>query len=92
MSILSDDAKAVAGCFFGITTALNFAMIESRPTKRMQAALDELVASGLVTVEELNVVGGKSYKRNDEANFMPYMKWVRENGDLAKFQITEPIS
>lgn len=41
---------------------LTFRMQKNRPTKRTQAALDDLVKAGLVSEEPFNKLGGKVYR------------------------------
>lgn len=95
MDMLSDDAKAVAGSVFGTMRpghgTLTFRMIESRPTARMQAALDELEAAGLVECKPINQVGGKEYRVL--ANLNDFFVWMMNNIDRddVRFRISEPI-
>ncbi|MEG3806660.1 hypothetical protein DBT53_002640 [Aerococcus mictus] len=78
---LSEDAKAVAGGLFGLgLTALNFEMMVNEPTKRMQAALDELVAAKMILSRPLNQAGGLSYAPVEGADFKPLAEWMRSNG------------
>ncbi len=46
--VLSADAKAVLGSIFQHGMELRYQLIESRPTARMQAALDELVQAEMI--------------------------------------------
>lgn len=63
---LSPDALYFAGSMFFLMTPgegeLTFKMVESRPSDRSQAALDELVAEGLVSAEPFNRFGGMTYR------------------------------
>jgi len=62
---LSEDAKFFGASMFSLMEPgegkLTFKMIESVPSPRSQAALDELVAAGLVAVEPFNHLGGVVY-------------------------------
>jgi hypothetical protein len=67
MDGLSDDAKAIAGCWFGKMkvggeSALTLMLRELKPAPRTQAALDELVNRGAISVEPFNRFGGLVYK------------------------------
>lgn len=91
---LSDDAKMLAGQMFGLgLTAMNFEMIVGKPSARCQAALDEMVAAGMITCTPLNMVGGVSYKPVAGVDFQPLAKWAIEhrNDGSFSFPITEPI-
>lgn len=89
---LSDDAKAVAGGLFGMggRTKVTFQMVESRPTARTQAALDELVAVGLVTKEDGPNLGGVTY--TGSLGCRRYFRWIMWHEALARFPISEPIT
>lgn len=56
MSDLSDDARAVAAAWFGMSQPgqghLRFAMVQSKPSARAQAGLDELLAAGIISRED----------------------------------------
>lgn len=57
MSDLSDDARAVAAAWFGMSppdggSYLRFAMVQSKPSARAQAGLDELLAAGIISRED----------------------------------------
>lgn len=90
---LSDDAKTVAACLFPtIASTATFHLREHRPTERTQAALDEMVAAGLVSCEPFNRFGGKVYKPLVE--FSDAKRWVTAKflrNDMAGFNLTEPI-
>lgn len=96
MRMLSDDAKACAGSCFGNMRPgeghMTFHMIESRPSPRMQSALDELVAAGLLKAEPFNKYGGVKY--TVQANLNDYWKWMLSNIDREdiRFPISEPIA
>lgn len=67
MDALSDDAKVIASCWFGNMrvggqSELTLHLRESRPAPRTQAALDELVNRGAVSVEPYNRYGGVVYR------------------------------
>lgn len=63
---LSSDALYFAGSMFMLMTSgkgeLTFRMVESRPSPRSQAALDELVAAGVVSAEPASRDGGVTYR------------------------------
>ncbi|MFF9549348.1 MULTISPECIES: hypothetical protein [Bacteria] len=56
MSDLSDDARAVAAAWFGMSQPgqghLRFAMVQSKPSARAQAGLNELLAAGIISRED----------------------------------------
>ena len=57
MSDLSDTARQVAAAWFGAmreggSSHLRFAMVESKPSEKAQAGLDELVAAGVISRED----------------------------------------
>lgn len=68
MKSLSDDAKVLLGGYFGIfgmpgKSTLTFGMKKSRPTKRAQVALDELVKAGALSRRDSETGGdGKSWR------------------------------
>lgn len=67
MGGLSNDAKAIAGCWFanmkvGGEGALTLHLRELKPAPRTQAALDELVNWGAISCEPFNRYGGLVYK------------------------------
>lgn len=67
MERLSDDAKVIASCWFGNMRVggqsdLTLHLRESRPAPRTQAALDELVDRGAISVEPFNRYGGIVYR------------------------------
>lgn len=91
---LSDDAKAVAGAYFGIMgekASLVFHMVKSRPTARTQAALDELVAAKIISRTPLNKHGGVEYRPISPTR--QFGLWLRKNegNPGIKFQLVEPI-
>lgn len=63
--MLSKDAKFFGSSMFWLMEPgkgkLTFMMVESRPSPRSQAALDELVAAGFVKSEPFNQFGGVTY-------------------------------
>lgn len=89
--LISSDAMFLGGSLFGLMQPgkgqLTFKMIESRPSKRTQDALDELVKAGLVSVEPFNRHGGFVYT--------PLVTFKRPSMALTKrigrWPITEPI-
>lgn len=93
MADLSDDARCVYTALFGYgragSSTLTFHMDESKPTPRTQAALDELVAAGRLTVTPFNKYGGVTYTLIVEPDGAH-----RANHALMKrnsWPITEPI-
>jgi hypothetical protein len=96
---LSKDAKAVAGSVFGMMKTgggshLTFQMIEGRPTRRMQAALDELIAAGVIRRDpSWTNAAGVGVRYEPIVDCHPYFKWVmrHEKDPDIKFPITELI-
>lgn len=94
MKRLSDTAKA-AGSVFGMmrpgSGELTFAMVEGRPSAKMQEGLDELVAAGAVGRSPLNKFGGVRYV--PLMNCSGFTKWLAKNIDREEvhFPISEPI-
>lgn len=88
---LSLDAKAVLGSIFSFSGCeLSFQLIENRPTARMQAALDELVAAKVVAKDY-------GYERADGSRAVKYKCCIptepyRRFGKKAAFAVAEPIS
>lgn len=78
---LSDDAKAVAGAWFGWMTAasegLTFLMRETRPAERSQRALDELLAAGVI--ERVEVYGPPAVTYRPRKACRQYLAWLRKN-------------
>ncbi len=60
MEDLSFDAKVLAGSWFGLgmRSTVTLHLMESQPTARTQAAIDELVSKGVIAVEPFNELGG----------------------------------
>lgn len=92
LKLLSTDAFFLGGSLFSMMTPgegeLTFAMRESRPTARTQAALDELVKAKVVTAEPMNDIGGVTYR--------PTVAFPRPSQAMAKrigpWKIAEPIA
>lgn len=86
---LSDDAKGLAACLWslpiGAKTVLGFGMQQSRPTARVQVALDELGAAGFVE-RKSRPGGGCEYK--PAADMSAFRRFTK----LGNFPITEPIT
>lgn len=65
MNKLSADARYFGSSMFWLMSPnagkLTFHMVESKPSPRSQAALDELVAAKLVKVESFNELDGVAY-------------------------------
>lgn len=87
---ISDDAKAVMGAWFGTTmqTTVNLHLIESRPTARTQAALQELVKNGYLATAPFGERGTKLTPLTDG---QPYLRWLQRNSAKAQFDLTEEI-
>lgn len=97
MRFLSDDAKVVAGGCFGVMgipgkSEMTFHMRQSKPSPRMQAALNELVAAGAMTCRPFNQFGGITY--TVAVNMSDFAKWLHKNINRAdcRFPIVEPIA
>lgn len=100
--VLSPEAKAVAAAWFGMMpigrgSHLRFGMVESRPTAKAQAALDELVAAGFISrmVERRGAVVYRPLK-DCHPFLVQIMRAQTEGGGAAipsqmKFLFTEPI-
>jgi len=92
LKLISSDAMFLGGSMFGLMEPgkgkLTFQMRESRPSKRTQNALDELVKAGLVSVEPFNSHGGVTYT--------PLTSFKRPSQALTKrvgkWPLTEPIA
>ena len=88
---LSLDAKCVLGSVFSFPGCeLSFQLIESRPTARMQAALDELVAANIVA-------RNYGYERADGSRAVKYKACIptepyRRFGSKCDIIVAEPIS
>jgi hypothetical protein len=94
MKSLSDDAKALLGGYFGTLgmpgkSTLKFGMKESRPTKRAQVALDELVEAGALSRRDFET-GAVEYLV--QINCSDFGKWIGRNRRKGKWSATEPIS
>lgn len=89
----SDDARAVLGAWFGFggKTKLELMLRENKPAPRTQAALDELVAAGALSVEPFNQFGGLVYRPLIDT--LPYFSWLGENATnpALKFQLMVPV-
>lgn len=87
---LSEDAEYLARNIFWYAGKLTFQEVESKPTARTQAALDELVDTGILTVEPFNRFGGKVYTRVKEVFKKPATQKMHDT--IGKgFTITEKI-
>jgi hypothetical protein len=85
---LSKDAKFFGSSMFWLMEPgkgeLTFRMVETRPSPRSQAALDELVAAGAVSRRPFNRLGGVVYT--------PLIAFDRPGkAPPGKWPITEPI-
>ena len=91
MTALSDDAKQVAGGLFsmGSKTRVTFGMVESRPTARCQAGLDEMVAAGIITRTGLPG-GGVEYVGSPACR--EFFGWMMRHAEsVDPIRIVEPI-
>lgn len=90
-TVISQDAMFLGSSLFWMMRPgegkLTFQMVENRPTARTQAALDELVAAELVSVEPFNRFGGVTYT--------PLAPFKRPSAALTKrvgkWRVVEPI-
>lgn len=76
---LSLNARIVAGSSFGFSpgASLRYAMVQSVPSPSMQAALDELVAAGIITRDDERH-GAVKYAASPDVDFAPYRAEVAE--------------
>lgn len=93
MKSLSDDAKALLGGYFGILgmpgkSTLKFGMKESRPTKRAQTALDELVKAGALARSDFE---GGAVQYLVQINCADFGKWIGRNRHKGEWPATEPV-
>ena len=91
---LSDQAKGVAGIYFGIGTELTFQCAESKPSPQMQAALSELCRSGLISSKTINKRGGTTYTREMPHEVaQEFWRFAGENleNPALKFPVTVPL-
>lgn len=88
---MTPDAEYIARSVLWYANQIAFHMIEAKPTARTQAALDELVKEGILTVEPYNQAGGKLYKKTGHFPFeQPATKKMHDS--IGKgFTITEPV-
>ena len=96
MDGLSDDAKAIAGCWFakmrvGGDSALTLHLVELKPAPRTQAALDELVDRGAISVEPFNGSGGLVYK--PQVDCFEAFSWFMRNAKRPEvnFRLMVPV-
>lgn len=86
---LSDDAKVLLGCWFGIgLTEVSFALREGRPTERTQAAIDELVEKKVLHREPFQ---DRGFRLKPLTDCEPYGRWLMRNKAKAKFALMEDI-
>lgn len=98
MPDLSDNARAVAAAWFGMMqpngrSQLRFAMVESRPSERAQAGLDELLAAGIISRED-EPSGAIVYRPLVECREHLQWAWARMStpqGLSDKFRLVDPI-
>lgn len=86
MSELSENARIVAGSTFGFSpgASIRYQMVESVPSPEMQAALDELVAAGIV-IRDDETHGPVKYTASKDFDFTEYRKeaWQRMEAGTA---------
>lgn len=93
---LSKRARAIAMAWFSHITPgkgdVTLHLRENKPTAETQAALDELLTAGVISVEPFNSYGGLVYR--PLVNCRPAFLWFSQNADDPdlKFQIMEPVS
>lgn len=98
MSDLSDNARAVAAAWFGMMqpdskSQLRFGMVESRPSERAQAGLDELQAAGIISRED-EPRGAVVYRPLVECREHLHWAWRRmetPEGLSDQFRLVDPI-
>ena len=97
LSALTDDAKAIAGCWFakmrvGGESKLTLQLVEHVPAPRTEAALAELVSKGVVSVEPFNRFGGLVYKPLIDCH--PAFVWFMKNAkrEDINFQLMVPAT
>lgn len=98
MPDLSDTARAVAAAWFGMMqpngkSHLRFRMVESRPSERAQAGLDELLAAGVISRED-EPSGAVTYR--PLVGCREHLEWAWKRmptpeGLSDKFRLVEPI-
>lgn len=93
---LSFDAKCIAGAWFGMMIPgkgdLSFSLQSARPTERALAALGELVAAGVISVERFNRYGGLVYRPLVNCRWGFDFLRRHEDDPAIKWPITEPIT
>jgi hypothetical protein len=94
MTELSENARLIAGSTFGFSpgAALRYQMVQSVPSPEMQAALDELVAAGVVLRED-EPTGAVRYSASREHDFTELRKFAAErmmSDDPPKIRIYIP--
>lgn len=79
MADLSLNARIVAGSSFGFSpgASLRYAMVQNVPSPSMEAALDELVAAGIITRDD-EPHGAVKYAASPDVDFAPYRAEVAE--------------
>lgn len=79
MSDLSENARIVLGSSFAWGQVLTYHMVQSVPSPEMQAALDELVAAGLLVEErgldDMSAIAVR-YRLADGVDLVPFRKEV----------------
>lgn len=85
---LSADARYCGASLFRMMEpgkgVIRFLMIDSEPSPRTQAALDELVAAGLVSSTPFNRFGGVEYR--------PLVEFPRAKSPSGDWPITVPLT
>lgn len=96
LDALSDDAKAIAGVWFARMTpksdGVTLQMRQLKPSLRTQAALDELVERGAISVAPFNRFGGLVYK--PLVDCWSAFTWfaTEADRDAVNFQLMVPVS
>ena len=91
---LSDQAKGVAGIYFGKGTELTCQFMDSKPSPQMIDALGELCRAGLISSKVINKRGGTVYTREMKPSVAwNFKKFVDQNLDnpALKFPVTVPL-
>jgi hypothetical protein len=93
---LSKRARALAGVWFGMMrpdscSGVTMNLRELKPTEITQAAIDELLAAGIISKEPFNEYGGIVYK--PLVDCWPAFIWMGANLEdpEVKFQLMEPV-
>jgi len=89
MSKLSDDARCVAGGWFGVgLTEVICAMREWRPTTRTQAAIEELVKAKIVSRGNY---GARGFILRPLVDCEGYGRWLKKNRSKGEWPLMEEV-